>query len=157
MNRSLASLRHDQRGNSFVELALIAPVLAALVLGTVDISRAVSIKVQMEQAAQRSLELAQVNSYSKASDLTTAVQNEAQTAAGSGSSATVTAWLECNHDTTKQLDYDTGSCSSGQTYARYVSVTVTSSFTPVFGTTYFSGAKSDGTVPVTGFAVLRMQ
>lgn len=132
------------------------PVLATVLVGTVDISRAVSTKVQMEQAAQRAIELAQTNSYSSGSALKSAVQTEAQSAAGTGSSATASAWLECDHSST-QLDYDTGTCSSGQTYARYVSVTVTGYYTPLFGTTLFSSSNADGTVTVKGYAVLRMQ
>jgi Flp pilus assembly protein TadG len=156
MIRPLQQVWRDQRGNSFVEMALIAPVLATLLVGTVDISRAVSMKVQMEQSAQRAIELAQVSSYSTASAMKTAIQNEATTAAGTGSSATAAAWAECNHSST-QVDYDTGTCSTGQNYARYVSVTVQNSFTPMFGTSLFPGANADGTVTVTGYAVLRMQ
>lgn len=150
------SLWSDERGNSFVEMALMAPVLATLLMGTVDISQAVSTKVQLEQAAQRAMELAQIRSYSSASALKTAVQNEATNAAGTGSSATASAWAECDHSST-QIDYDTGACSAGQVYSRYVSVTVQSSYTPLFGTSLFSGANADGTVTVNGYAVLRME
>jgi Flp pilus assembly protein TadG len=155
MIRYVRNLRRDQRGNSFVEMAFIAPVLATVLVGTIDISDAVSMKVKTEQAAQRAIELAQTASYSSASTMTTALQTEATNAAGTGSSATATAWAECNHGT--HVDYDTGTCSTGQSYARYVSVTVQNSFTPMFGTSLFPGANSDGTVTVKGYAVLRMQ
>jgi Flp pilus assembly protein TadG len=157
MTRRLSSLWSDKRGNSFVEMGLIAPVLATLLMGAIDISRAVSAKVQAEQAAQRAIELAQVNGYSSGATLTSAVQTEAQTAAGSGATASASAWLECNHDGSSQLDYDTGTCPTGQAYARYVSVTVTNYYTPLFGTTLFPKANSDGTVTVKGYAELRTQ
>src|SRR5260221_6607940 len=109
MMRILQSLRRDQRGNSFIEFALIAPVLAAMLVGVVDISRAVSTKLQLEQAAQRAIELAQRTTY--ATTLNSSLQSEATSAAGTGSSATVTAWMECNHSST-HLNYDTGTCSA---------------------------------------------
>lgn len=155
MKEVLQSLWRHQGGNSLIEMGFILPVLATLLVGTVDISRAVSMKVLTEQAAQRAIELAQTSSYSTASAMTTAVQNEATTAAGSGSSATATAWAECDHSTV--VDYDTGTCNTGQTYARYISVTVQNSFTPLFGTSLFPGANSNGTVTVKGYAVLRLQ
>ena len=43
------------RGNSFVEMALAAPVLVSLLIGMVDISRGVSAKLQVVQAAQRTV------------------------------------------------------------------------------------------------------
>jgi Flp pilus assembly protein TadG len=150
----LQALRRDQRGNSFIELGLIAPVLAALLVGAVDISRAVSTKVELEQAAQRAIELAQRTSYS--TSLNSTLQSEATSAAGSGSSATVSAWAECNHSTT-HLDYDSGTCSATDSYARYVSVTVQNSFTPMFGSQYFPNHNSNGTVTVTGSATVRTQ
>jgi hypothetical protein len=55
------------------------------------------------------------------------------------------------------LDYDTGSCSTGQSYARYVQVSVQNTFTPVFGTGLFPNANADGTVDVAGKATVRVQ
>lgn len=143
----------DERGNSLIEMALAAPVLAALLIGMVDISRAVSTKVNVEQAAQRTIEKVQATAYQTTDNST--LQADAQAAAGPGSSATVTAWLECSHDGV-HLDYDTGSCSTGATYARYVMVAVQSSYSPFFGTRFFPNA-SNGTVPIHGQAVLRTQ
>ena len=144
----------DQRGNAFVEMALVAPILATLLIGIVDISRAASTKLQLEQAAQRAIELVQRTNY--ATTMNSTLQSEATAAAGTGSSASVTSWLECNNDGT-QLNYDTGTCSSGQVYARYVRVTVQKSFTPLFGTRFFPGASSNGTVNLTGYAFVRTQ
>jgi Flp pilus assembly protein TadG len=154
MTWKLSSIPLDERGNSFVEMALVLPVLVTLLLGTVDISRAVSTQLQLEQAAQRSIELVQRSNYS--TTLNSTLQSEATTAAGSGSTATVSAWLECNNNST-QLDYDSGTCSSGQISARYVRVRVQSSFSPLFGAGFFPGANADGTVTMTGSAFVRTQ
>jgi len=58
MMRLLHRLRADRRGVAAVELALAAPVLAALVAGTIDFSNAFARKLTLEQAAQRGIEKA---------------------------------------------------------------------------------------------------
>ena len=142
-----------QRGNSFVEMALAAPVLATLLLGMADLSRAVSHKLQLTQVAQRTIERVQRSGYSPSNNST--LETEAETAAGSGAQATVTAWLECGNSSTR-LSY-TGSCASSEPYARYVGITITRPFTPLFGTQYFPGANSDGTYTIDGEAGIRIQ
>lgn len=153
MKRFLA-IGRDERGNSVIELALTAPLLAALFIGMVDISRAVSTKVTLEQAAQRAVEKVQARDFKTSYE--SAIEDDAEAAAGAGSSATVDAWLECNHDGV-HLDYDTGVCGTGANYARYVRVRITNSFTPIFGTRFFPGANSNGTVTVGGQATVRTQ
>jgi Flp pilus assembly protein TadG len=153
MTRRFTSIWRDERGNSFIELALAAPLMAALFIGMVDASRAVSAKVDLEQAAQRALERVQATDY-KTSDAS-AVEADAEAAAGTGSEATVDAWLECNHDGV-HLNFDTDSCSAGQSYARYVEVNVQSSFAPLYGS-MFPGADSNGEIQVNGQATVRVQ
>jgi len=154
MIRRFRTLLCDERGNSFIEMALVTPVFASLLVGMVDISRAVSSKVTVEQAAQRGIERAQATDFktSQLGDL----EDDAEAAAGTGSQATADAWLECNHDGV-HLDYDTGVCGTGANYARYVRVRITNSFTPIFGTRFFPGANSNGTVTVGGQATVRTQ
>lgn len=153
MNR-LRSLGPDERGNSLIEMALIAPVLAALIVGAVDISRGVSAKLQVEQAAQRSIELVQRSEYKTADKAT--YEADAQAAAGSGSTAAITAWLECNGDGVKR-NIDTGTCNDGDALARYVQMSVQKPFTPMFGTRFFPGANANGTVTVHATAGIRVQ
>jgi Flp pilus assembly protein TadG len=148
-----ASILRDERGNSFIEMALAAPLIAALFVGMVDVSRAVSAKVELEQAAQRAVEKVQAQSVFKTNQAST-VKSDAEAAGGTGSTATVTYWLECNHDGV-HLDFDTGSCSTGQSYARYVNVNIQKSFTPLYGN-MFPGA-TNGAVTVKGRAVVRVQ
>ena len=88
-------------------------------------------------------------------DAMATLEAEAETAAGIGSNATVTAWLECGSNTTR-LAFD-GSCSAGQPYSRHMDVTVTKTFTPMFGTRFFPGANPDGTFTVSGMAGVRVQ
>ena len=44
------------RGNSFIEMALALPIIVGLLIGMVDISRGVSTKLKLSQAAQRTVE-----------------------------------------------------------------------------------------------------
>lgn len=142
-----------ERGNSFIEMALALPILVALLIGMVDVSRGVSTKLQVVQAAQRTVELVQRSGFNYAQ--MDALETEAETAAGAGSDATVTAWLECGASTTR-LSF-TGTCASGEAQSRHMDVTVTRDFTPMFGTRFFPGANSDGSFTVTGLAGVRIQ
>src|SRR5690349_17406605 len=108
----------DQKGTSTVEMALLAPFFAMLVLGTVDAARAASEKIALQQAASRAIEMV----TSGSSDMT-AVKTEAAATAGVGASAvTVDRWMEC--DRVRQNQFD-GSCSGSAEIGRYVSVAVT--------------------------------
>jgi Flp pilus assembly protein TadG len=150
---SLRSLLADQRGNSLVEMAFVAPLLAALMVGTVDISRAYSARVKLEQAAQRAIEKVQVSNYVETDNPT--IESDAETAAGNGSTATVTDWLQCGTSASK-LAY-TDACASGVAIARYVQVSITNTYTPMFGTRFFPGANPDGSVPLTAVAGVRVE
>ena len=142
-----------ERGNSFIEMALALPIIVGLLIGMVDISRGVSTKLKLSQAAQRTVEKVQRSGFNY-TDIAT-LKTEAETAAGTGSTATVTGWLECGSSTTRQSF--TSSCSGTEPYSRHVDVTITKKFTPIFGTQYFPGANSDGTYTVTGLAGMRVQ
>jgi Flp pilus assembly protein TadG len=160
MRRFFARLRRDERGASLVELALVAPIMASLVIGMSDLARAYSMKLILEQASQRTIEEVE-NQKSVATSYNTALSTEAGNAmsdAGYSTGNTIASdsWLECGTDTTHQ-DF-TGSCAnSGDTVARYVSVRISRNFSPMFATRAWPGANSDGTIPVSGFAEVRIQ
>jgi Flp pilus assembly protein TadG len=142
-----------ERGNSFIEMALALPIITGLLMGMVDISRGVSTKLKVAQSAQRTVERVQRSGFSFSNIAT--LETEAETAAGTGSNATVTAWLECGSSATRMAF--TGSCSAGVPYSRHIDVTITKPFTPIFGTQYFPGANPDGTFTVTALAGMRVQ
>ena len=152
----MRALRRDERGVSVVELGLVAPVIAFLIIGMTDIARGFASKLNLEQAAHRSLEKAAVGTVQ--SDYSY-LQAEAATAAGvpSGNVA-VTYWLEC--DRVAQSDFS-GSCTGTQMTSRYVRVTITSTFRPTFNYSYlgknFLGVAPGGTITQTGSATLRVQ
>lgn len=158
MMRDMLKLWHDDRGHSFLELGFALPIFSALLIGTVDISRAVSERLKLEQAAQRTIELLQIKDFTYSDRAT--YQTEAATAAGVATSAvTVDAWLQCNGTKQTPMDqthYD-GTCNSGEAMARFVNVKIQKDFTPLFGTKYFPGANANGTFTLIANAGVRVQ
>jgi len=149
----LHRLGRDERGNSFVEMALIAPVFAALLVSTADISRAYAARIELEQAAQRATERVQAIQYVEA-DKTT-LKADAEEAAGTGATATVTDWLQCGTSTTKKSYSDT--CADGEVMARYVQVSIAKTYTPLFTKSVFKDRTSAGKVPLVGTSGVRVQ
>jgi hypothetical protein len=77
----------------------------------------------------------------------------------SGNTITPDSWLECgsNGTWTRQSDFN-GSCPNAtDVSARYVSVRISRSFTPMFSSRRWPGANSDGTFTLHGKAGLRTQ
>lgn len=159
MIRRFQSLARDESGASLIEMGLAMPVLASLLIGMVDISRAYSAKLQLEQAAYRAIE--KVQQYNTTSSTYNTLKSEAAaaaTAAGftgvTDSNVTVDYWLECNG--TRAANYDSV-CPGSQTYARWVTVDINANFTPMFASRRWPGANSDGTFTLHGQAGLRTQ
>ncbi len=159
MIRLVPSLARDERGASIIEMAMAMPVLASLLIGMVDISRAYSAKLQLEQAANRAVE--KVQQYQAAESTYDTLKAEAGSAARaagftsvSDNDVVIDYWLECNG--ARQSNYDTV-CSSGQAYARWVTVDIPATFTPMFASRRWPGANSNGTFTLHGKAGLRTQ
>lgn len=152
MRHFLNSIARDERGNSIVELALVAPILATMFVGMVDLSQAYSMKLELEQAAQRSIE--KVMQYRTEFSTYDTLQAEAATAAGVATSAvTVTYWHEC--DGVKTATYSTV-CAVGATESRYIEVSINKDFTPTFSTRFLPGSVN-GKLTLNGKAGLRTQ
>lgn len=159
MMRFRKSLLRDERGASLIEMGLLLPVMSTVVIGVADISRAYSQKLILEQAAYRAIE--KVQQYQSTESTYNTLQNEVVTAATAAgftdvttSNVTIDYWLECNG--VRQTNYDSV-CSSGQTYARWISVDVTHSFMPMFASTRWPGANADRSYTLHGRAALRTQ
>ena len=159
MMLKLRNLFADDRGTSIIELALATPILAAVLMGMVDLSRAYSERLQLEQATQRAIEKVYNNQHQSTSynPLKAEAVSAAQDAGFTNvttADVTIDFWLECNG--ARQADYDTP-CTDGQVYARYLNVAIQRKFTPYFGTKYFPGANSDGTFTIRADAGIRTQ
>jgi Flp pilus assembly protein TadG len=159
MMRFLKSLRRDEAGASIIELALILPVFSTLVIGVADITRAYSQKLILEQAAYRAIE--KVQQYQATESTYDTLKNEAVAAATSAGFTDVTTgnvsvvyWLECSG--VRQTNYDS-TCSTLPATARYITVDVTHTFTPMFASRRWPGSNSDGTYTLHGRAGLRTQ
>jgi Flp pilus assembly protein TadG len=149
---SLSRLRSDARGAAIIELALATPILATLLIGMVDIGRGYSMKLQLEQAAQRAIEKV-MNGQADRSSIA-ALTAEAAAAAGVDVSAvTVDYWLEC--DAARQTNYDS-TCTGTAVSRRYLTVQISKSFSPMFAVKW-AGANSDNTYTVIGKTGVRTQ
>jgi len=159
MIRKLRNLAADERGTSLIEMALATPILAACLMGMVDLSRAYSERLQLEQATQRAIEKVfnnqtQSTSYNTLKAEAVSAAQDAGYTGVTASDVTIDFWLECNG--ARQSDYDTN-CTDGQVYARYINVAIQKKFTPFFGTKYFPGANNDGTFTLKADAGIRTQ
>ena len=163
MMRRLINLAGDERGTSIVELALIAPLMATFIIGTVDISRGFSAKLQLEQVAQHGIEKAMQGMQGENSTVIfQSLQSEVASAAGvTIPNVAVRYWLECNgvsqnsNPATMAADYEKV-CAGGQLYSRHLNIRITKTYTPMFSTRW-AGANADGTYTLVGEAGLRVQ
>ncbi len=147
-----AQLRRDHRGTAVMELALVAPIFATMLIGMVDIGRGYSMKLRLEQAAQRSIEKVMNGQADRSS--AAALKSEAATvAAVPESDVTVDFWLEC--DNARQSSYDSV-CSTSAVSRRYLTVQINKTFTPMFSAKWL-GANSNGTFTVIGKTGVRTQ
>jgi Flp pilus assembly protein TadG len=153
LGNHLRTLTFNERGAAVIEMALVAPIFAALLIGMVDLGRAYSTKLQLEQASQRAIE--KVMNGQADTTVATALKTEAANTAGVPlAQATVDFWLEC--DGTRQTNYNTA-CGNGQVSRRYLSVTITNDFTPMFTSRRMAGSNSDGSFTLTGATGVRIQ
>ena len=152
MRNFLRRLRADAKGASVVEFALFAPILSMMVMGISDFAMGYSAKLRVEGAIYRTLEKVAVGTVQTDYQY---LKAEAATAAGVAQSAvTVDNWLECNR---VRADSFAGQCAAGQDTARYVSVSITTSYTPRFGYGPLRNRNSSGVVPITSASSLRIQ
>jgi Flp pilus assembly protein TadG len=146
------SLLRNERGAAVIELAIAAPILTALIIGTVQVSQSYSAKLQLEQAAQASVERVQQAGFDTTKIAT--YKTEAAAAAGvTTGNVAIDYWTECNG--ARQGSFS-ATCSTGATYARYMSIDITKSFTPMFSTR-LTGAGTNGAYTLHGIAGIRFQ
>jgi Flp pilus assembly protein TadG len=167
MMTKLLHLGRDERGASIIELALVAPFLATLTIGVIDLSGAYSAKLQLEQAAQRTIEKAMQAPKSEINglnvDYLATLKAEAAEAANVDEDAVnIRYWLECNgvdqNTDPSTMDADYGEvCGTGVAYARYVSVSITKNYMPMFDVDWLSGRNSDGSYTLVGTTSMRVQ
>lgn len=169
----LASLRRDIRGAAVIEMAMVAPVFALGVIGIVDVSNAYSKKLGLEQGAQRAVE--KIMNTTETNSVEATLSNEVQcqvngvnadgTCKTSNTQTITVNWrLDCtdaggavsSQTTTSSLAYDAFVCGGGTTsQARYVSVTVTDKYSPLFPIHFGGYNTSDSTYHLSASAGVR--
>ena len=158
----LKQLARDTSGAAIVELALAAPVLAAMVIGVTDISIAYGRQLQLEQAAQRAIEKVGQTTGETTPEATikkeAACQYNGTDANGvcltsplEDADVTVTYSLTCNGAVTAY----TSDCTAGQTEIRYITATLVDTYTPMFNMHF--GTMPDGTYHLNSSAGVRVQ
>lgn len=170
IDRLFSRLRRNESGAAIIELALVAPMLAAMTIGVVDLSNAYSRKLALEQGAQRAIE--KVMQTTELSTVQNTLTNEAicqvngvnangtcKTSPISASNVTVTYRLECNNNgtidaaqtrTSTDADaFDDMDCDSG-TAQKYIEIKLTDSYQPMFPI-HFSGYKAAGNGLAAGY------
>jgi len=156
--RMFSTLLKSERGASVVELGLVAPFFLALVVGMGDLGNAYSMKLKLEQASQRALERLQQSGTpadpANHDTIVTEATNAASDAGYSGATATVTYSNYCAGTATTNY---TDSCTGTQVQMKYVNISISSNYTPLFTNSYFPSHNNDGTVTVTGRAGMRVQ
>ena len=162
----LRALSSDERGTAIVELAMIAPVLALLTVGIVDLSRGVTRRMELSEAVHRTLEKAAAQNFKFSVKATGEVTMDYEAALiddvveGAGGEAQgvteddvqILTWLECDGE---EQAASVTICPIEETTARYLQIRVDSSFNPSFGTVVSPG--TDGTFPLWAEAAVRIQ
>ena len=142
----------NARGASTVELALLCPILMITLAGSVDCARLVSTKLHLQQAAERTAEMATAGSVASAAF--TSLQAEAAAAANvPAAQVTISYWLEC--DGTRQSLFS-GTCTSGQQVGRFASISIASSYQPSFAW-LLKSVGTNGSIALNGTASVRVQ
>ena len=150
----LRALGSDCNGTSTIELAIIVPVLALLTLVAADLAMAFKMKIGLQTAAERTAQMATKGGYNSV-----AYQNLVADAASAADVPTnavnVTGSLFCN--STEQGSAD-DICPAGQQLKRYVAITISDTYQPMFGAFLpHGGWASDQGVALTGSASVRLQ
>ena len=169
----LRALARNERGAVIIELAFVAPVLALMAIGVVDLSNAYSRKLALEQGAQRAIEkIMQTTDYDTVEATLTneaLCQVNGTNADGSCKVAPITASnvivsyrLECSasggtmttQTSTNDAIFDAYICAPGTTKeARYIQIALTDNYQAMFPV-HFSGFSAGG-YPISATAGMR--
>jgi Flp pilus assembly protein TadG len=173
--KHLRKLAREERGAAVVELALVAPILAMLIIGITDVSIAYGRQLELEQAVQRSIEkVMQTTGIDTVEDT---IKNEAvcqyNGVDGSGNCLTdrittadvsVTYRLECTDgagtvsasETSDATTFDGFACANAtDSEARYIMATAVDTYAPMFSMHFGTGG--DGVYNLSATAGVRVQ
>lgn len=160
MIRLLHKLRSEERGAAIIELAFIAPIIALMTVGVVDLSNGFGRKLKLEQAAQRSIE--KVMQTTGVLSVEGTITNEAlcqyngtnadgscKTLPITSANVTVTHRVECAGVLTNADD-----CVDDDVEAKWLQVKVTDDYAPLFPLK-FTGIDAGGKYHIEAIAGMR--
>ncbi len=129
------AFRKSRRGNMTVELALLAPVMALMLVGAIDFGSFIFGKMQLQNASRAGAQYAiqAAGNVNDTASITAAVQ--AATDLDAGTSIKPVAFCGCADGSESTPDSNlgcTGSCAGGEFPALSIRVTVANTFTPLF-------------------------
>jgi Flp pilus assembly protein TadG len=176
IKRAVRECVTNECGAAIVELAIVAPMLALLTIGVVDMSNAFSCKLALEQGAQRAIEKIMQTTGDDTVEGTLATEAVCQVNGTNAdgtckatritkSNVTVSFRLECLNSagtisaqtSTDATAFDAFTCGSGTVkQARYIQVAITDRYTPMFPI-HFSAINGDGTYHISATAGMRTQ
>ncbi len=149
MRPQLLDLLSDNRGVSVIELAIVAPVLALLSVAAVDITNGFALKLHLEQAATRVVQLATV-SPPTSNDLTYLEQEGVSASGQPVTNVSVKVILECNG---VAQDPSIAECPEGTRQVRRMYVQIKADYQPPFARVSRIGDK----IEIKGRAEMRLQ
>jgi Flp pilus assembly protein TadG len=164
MSRFLDLLR-EKRGTAIIEMAFVAPVIALMTVGVVDLSNGFSAKLRLEQAAQRSIEkVMQTTGVQSVEDtiiseaicqVNGTVANSAvcKTAPITAANVTVTHTLYCGTSNVPSPGTD---CAAGVVESRWISVNIWDEYEPLFPI-HFTGTDANGKYRIEATAGMRTE
>lgn len=169
------TLAREERGAAIIELAMIAPVLALMVIGVTDVSIAYGRRLELEQAVQRAIE--KVMQTTGDTTVAGTIQKEAvcqvnganpdgtcATGRIATSDVTVTYRLECtttggartNQESADADTFDAFTCANAtDSEARYILATAREIYAPMFSIHFGTGP--DGVYNLSATAGVRVQ
>ena len=170
MRRKLSLLSREERGSATIEFAIVAPMLAIMITGVVDLSMAYSRKLEIEQGAQRAIEKVMQTTTTDTVDAT--LQSEAASAARVPlANVTVKYMKDCNGTETditsdvativanieaaiaagtdpSDVDKSAMDCAAGQQQRSYITVNIVDSYEPVIDPRYVGFGDANGRLPI---------
>lgn len=144
-------LLRSERGTSVIELAIAAPVLLLFLAGVTDLGLGLTERYRLQQAVNRSLEMAQTG---RDNDYAFLAPEAAEAAGVPVNQVVQEQWVECAGSTDRKAWSE--DCPNGQP-ARFVKLTITGGYSPLVGSLSYWTVRSDGTVGMTAHATLRVR
>ncbi|WP_343346516.1 TadE family protein [Sphingomicrobium sp. XHP0239] len=164
------TIARDERGSATIELAIVAPMLAVMITGVVDLSMAYSRKLEIEQGAQRAIE--KVMQTTTTETVHTTLKAEAAAAARVPlNQVTVKYIIDCDGTETDisadvaavqaaidakiaagedpaDVDKSKIQCTPGQQTRFYITLNITDSYEPVLDPRYVGFGDANGRLPI---------